>query len=96
MTPLMTCLDDGRFETARILIKLGADVNLTDRWGTTALMYAARQGLADVTTLLLQGTVDINAADTADGFNAMDWAILRKHEDVIAILRRAGGLAKER
>ena len=95
MTPLMVCLDDGRSQTARILIELGAAVNLTDRYGQTALMYAAQKGLADIASLLLKNGADVNASDTADGFTAMDWAIVCKQEEVIAILRRAGGLAKE-
>ena len=38
----------------RFLISKGANVNDTDSWGSTALHYAAKEGLVDSTRLLLQ------------------------------------------
>ena len=76
------------------LIELGADVKSTDRYGCTALMLASAKGFAEVARLLLTRGAEVNATDTADGFSAMDWALLRKHREVVGILRQAGGLPK--
>ena len=90
-TPLMLCLDEGRPEIARILIDLGANIHVTDQDGDTLLMKAARGGFAEVTRRLLSVGADVNAEDPVDGLSALDWALLRKHYQVAAILRQAGG-----
>jgi ankyrin repeat protein len=94
LTPLMLCLQDGRADIGRLLLELGASANPTDRYGRTALMFAAEKGFGEVATLLLKLGAEVDATDTADGFNAMDCALLGKHHEVAAILRDAGGHAK--
>jgi ankyrin repeat protein len=92
-TPLMVCLDADREELARTLIELGADVNATDLYGRTPLMIAARQGLTESVKLLVKVGADVNTRDAADGWTAMDWAGFRKHHEVAAVLKQAGGVA---
>lgn len=41
----------------------GADVNLTNSYGPTALMIAASLGLADIARFLLQAGADPNISD---------------------------------
>ena len=42
MTALMYACQNGHYETAKLLIKYGADVNIQDKFGNTALMIAKR------------------------------------------------------
>jgi len=39
-SPLHVACDEGHFETAKLLVEHGADVNATDRWGNTPLLCA--------------------------------------------------------
>jgi ankyrin repeat protein len=50
-------------QIATMLIEHGADLNAANRFGATALLYAARQGCADVVEVLLQAGADVNKAD---------------------------------
>lgn len=46
----------------RLLLKVGADPNVTNRFGKTALMYAAHMNRPDVMEELLKHKADVNAA----------------------------------
>jgi serine/threonine-protein phosphatase 6 regulatory ankyrin repeat subunit B len=48
---------------AAMLIERGADVNATNRFGATALLYAAEGGCAGVVEALLRAGADVNKAD---------------------------------
>ncbi len=48
------------------LVKAGADVNRADKYGWTALHYAARAGHADCCEALIQSGANANAESTAD------------------------------
>jgi ankyrin repeat protein len=62
-------------ESARILVKGGADVNDAQPDGLSALVLAAHSGHGDVAALLLEHGADANAAGT--GYTALHAAILR-------------------
>ena len=51
----MWAAQEGRADTARLLIGAGADVNADDDDGWTALMWAAGGGRADMRVRLLIG-----------------------------------------
>ena len=55
------------------LIKMGAGINTQNKWGNTALMYAAGKGHAETCAKLLEMGADINAQDEDDS-TALIWA----------------------
>ena len=54
-TPFLHCWKNGRFQTARALIKHGADVNFQDSTGKTALHYGIRKDFDPWPSLTVQG-----------------------------------------
>ncbi len=71
------------------LLKYGADINLQDSFGNTALTHAVYRGNLDTTKLLLENGADINAPKksilmTADEIPDMDDA---DEEEIIALLK---------
>lgn len=59
-TPLLKCCRTNYPETVIMLIKAGADVNLTNNYGTTPLMSAARHNCKDILKMLLWMGADVN------------------------------------
>ncbi len=72
-TPLMLAALGAQVETARLLLRHGADLEAEDFTGCRALMHAARQGGAATVRLLLQAGADPAATDR-QGKKALDWA----------------------
>lgn len=71
-TPLMSAAtSELNLPIAETLLKAGAKVNLQDRFGRTALFYAAAFGCDSMTTFLLKAGADINVLDI-DGKSYMD------------------------
>jgi uncharacterized protein len=73
-TPLMYASRDGSFAAAKVLVKHGADLNLTDPDGTTALIFAIINYHYDLAAMLLESGADPNVADTT-GMNALFAAV---------------------
>ena len=63
MTPLLFAARDGLLESAKLLVEVGADVNLADPNGITPLVMALTNGNVAVAQLLLQHGADVNRAD---------------------------------
>ena len=63
-TPLMYAARQGSLGAARVLAEMGADLNLIDPDGTTALVLAIINGHYDTAALLLSKGVDPNLADS--------------------------------
>lgn len=60
----MLAVSHGRQEMVRALLECGADVNVQDDEGSTALMCACEHGRAEIVTLLLeQPGCDISSVD---------------------------------
>lgn len=59
-------------ETVKLLLEKGADVNARNKWGKTALMYAADEGHTDIVKLLVEKGADVDATGN-DGKTAMMW-----------------------
>src|SRR5439155_3100498 len=64
-TPLMYAARQGALEAATALVENGADVNLTDPAGTSAMGLAIINGHYAVAAMLLDKGVDPNVADAA-------------------------------
>ena len=74
---------------AEVLIQAGADVNIKDADGDTALMKAAICGNATCTKLLLTSGADVNISDD-DGWTALESAGHFDHRECVLLLLKAG------
>ncbi|XP_010287945.1 PREDICTED: KN motif and ankyrin repeat domain-containing protein 3-like, partial [Phaethon lepturus] len=76
----------GRQEMVEALLACGADVNLQDEEGSTALMCACEHGRMETVKLLLaQPTCDISIVDS-DGNNAVAIALEAGHSNIAVLL----------
>ena len=64
-TPLMYAARDGGVDSARALVKAGADINATDPDGTTALILAIMNAHYDTANAILEAGADPNITDKA-------------------------------
>jgi serine/threonine protein kinase/ankyrin repeat protein len=80
-TALIMAAGNGHYETVKVLIDAGADVNTKGYRGWTALMVSACRGHAGIVKLLLASGADINAKDEA-GKTAL---ILAKEGSMIVV-----------
>jgi hypothetical protein len=69
---LMIAAENG-LEIPKLLIARGADVNMKNEKGMTALILAAKSGMRGIVEILLENNADINIADK-DGNTALHWA----------------------
>ena len=60
-TLLILAAVNGNTQGVKDLLKAGADVNIRNKWGMSALMYAAEGDHAGTVDALLEGGADINA-----------------------------------
>jgi len=87
-TPLLFAARSGDAESARLLVKAGADVNDLLPDGTSALVLAAYSGHRSAAAALLESGADPNAA--AVGFTALHAAVLRGDLGLANTLLAAG------
>lgn len=73
----------GNIRTVEKLAELGHDLDVTDQWGTTPLMYAAAMGLEDVTALLLKMGANPALRESRFGRFFLDFAIVRGHWSLV-------------
>jgi len=84
--PVYIAAQNGHSDILKLLIKAGGDVNQLREGGQSPLMAASVHGQVEcVKILLAAGSNALHKTD--DGRTALDWAILKKHPAVIAILR---------
>jgi hypothetical protein len=70
-------------------MELGANVNVENEAGYTALWLVAANGRLDLVRCLLKLHADVNQADI-DGMTPLIAASMRKHEEVVVYLVKAG------
>jgi len=87
-TALMFAARVGDFDSARLLVAAGANVNDADAWGISATVLAAHSGYTELVEFLLGNGADPNAA--AAGFTALHEAIMRRDEKMAAALLAHG------
>ena len=87
--PLLTCARSGSIETVKLLLRHGANPNVTDAWkGQTALMWAAAEDHATVVETLVAHGADANLASTA-GETPLLFAVQLGHDDTMRTLLAA-------
>ena len=72
---MLAILGTGFHDTVKWLIEQDVDVNRSDKYGRTAVLYAARKGNLDVLKLLHHKKADIHQV-SSDGINSIMAAIL--------------------
>ncbi|CEO58358.1 hypothetical protein PMG11_03088 [Penicillium brasilianum] len=70
-------------EISTLLLDAGHDINTTDRWGITPLMYAAALGVSEVVQLLIIRGANIMTRATNWNRDFMHYASVRGHWDLI-------------
>ncbi|MEE9354090.1 MAG: ankyrin repeat domain-containing protein [Methylococcaceae bacterium] len=78
----------GHTEIVQMLLRAGADVNITGG-GSTALMWAAQKGHAEVVRMLLEAGANVNRKDK-DVKLALVHAREKGHSDIVDLLIKAG------
>ncbi|RAO70065.1 uncharacterized protein BHQ10_006077 [Talaromyces amestolkiae] len=66
-----------------MILDAGHDMDVTDRWGITPLMYAAAMGVSDVVQLLISKGANITTRATAYEMDFMYYASVRDQWDII-------------
>ena len=79
----------GNSELVKILINAGADLNVKDRDGYTALHLAARNKRIEAVELLIKAGADLNT-ESERGDTPMDEALGYTHNDVVGLLALHG------
>lgn len=76
-------LSVGNIQTVTMLLDLGHDLDSTDRWGITPLMYAAGMGFEEVAVYLLLKRANPGLRDHRFNRTFLDYAIIRGHWNLI-------------
>lgn len=89
--PLFLAIQHQDAELVALMLARGADLNVRDRSGSTALMWAAsgEAGDAAIVDMLLAHGADPLATNNV-GESALDWALRRGDTPIVAALRTAG------
>jgi ankyrin repeat protein len=87
VTLLMAAAVGGQEAMVRMLLRLGASVNLQNSEGCTALMGAAGNGRTTMVQALLDAKADASLRDTG-GITALMWAEHEKHTATAQLLRQ--------
>ncbi|XP_040027037.2 KN motif and ankyrin repeat domain-containing protein 2 isoform X1 [Gasterosteus aculeatus] len=86
-TALHLAVRHGRVVMVRLLLSFGADTNLQDKQGTTALMFASERGHTHIARLLLERSrCDLTLTDKR-GQTALSIAMQGSHTDTAALLQ---------
>src|SRR5581483_2432582 len=89
ITPLMVACHYGYYSMVDKLIKIGVAIDKQDETnGSTALMWAAQQGHADIVELLLNAGADVNKQNN-NGDTALIFATDKGHTAIAELLLKA-------
>ena len=86
---LLEAAKSGQTEKVLALIKAGADVNVKDKYGFTALMGSAGNGQTEAVKALIEAKADVNAKDKL-GNTALIVAVRYNYTKMVHLLKSAG------
>jgi uncharacterized protein len=86
---LLLACQNGSEEIVRSLLNAGADANVKQRGGETALMIASRTGKPGAVKALLEKNAKVDAEDREDQ-TALMWAAAEGHAEVLELLIQKG------
>ena len=86
-TPIMAATVKNNESIVDVLLAHGADPNIQDTNGKTALLYCSTFGLNTIAEKLLRAGANPNLKDNT-GNRALDYAILRENETLIILLNQ--------
>ena len=89
-TPLMVAVEKQQLGAVRFLLNQGADVNLKDDYGFTALHLAAVSSMYEVVICLVENGADVNAVNLRDVTPLMMACDDDSNMDVVRYLMRSG------
>ncbi|KAF1316285.1 Tkl protein kinase, partial [Globisporangium splendens] len=79
----------------RLLLNSGASVNKKDKWGSTSLFYAARNGHVDAIRVLVESGASVNVKNN-NGTTALFYATLKGHAYAVRALVELGALVNDK
>ena len=85
VSPLITAVNNENAEIVKLLISNNAQVDWSDGFNTTALLYAAAKGNKEIVEILLAHGADVNATD-GQGNTVLSAAKESKNDEVIALI----------
>ena len=85
----LNACEEGDLERVKQLLERGADVNVRDKDGETALMIVSWYGKKEIAELLIKNGIDINAKDNL-GRTALMYASWYGHNEVVKLLLENG------
>ena len=88
-TPLFFAVRSGRVDSVDALIDSKARVNAVSRDGETALMVACQNGKIAIVRTLIAANADVNLR-SKQGLTALKLATSNGHDEIAALLRKAG------
>lgn len=89
-TPLTDAVFRNRSEVVQLLLDKGADVAIADNDGNTALLYAIKSGNAALVKSLLDHGANVGDRDRYYRRNALHWAAIKGHPDMVRLLLERG------
>jgi ankyrin repeat protein len=89
VSELLASSSAGDMENVRALVESGAEVNATDLFGNTPLIYAAAGGHMGLVHWLIENGVRVNAKNQI-GMTALHRAQMQGHTEVVMLLKKYG------
>lgn len=83
--PLIEAVESGNIKLAKELIKAGADVNVTNFAGFTAVTIAAMQNNFDLVRILIEAGADLHKR-ARNSQNAIDWARAHDNKEMLKLM----------
>ena len=87
---LIRAVEDGDIENIRILLDAGANPNILDIYGSTALMIASLRGHIEIVRLLLERGAQTDWKDNNDGYTALMIASIYSNTEMVRLLLKHG------